>query len=456
MEREDGWRRDPFRRHEARYFVGGRPTARVRDWDVETEDPPPVFNEALPAPAPTMVGPAAAVAPPAPTEAETVAPSPVEVVAPSIEAEPSAPISAEGPPVPAAVAPPAPVVAEPVRSFTPSPAVPQTVGEPVLPGSAPSFSEHFLRPAPVARQTTPVVAPPAPVPPPPPEVIPFTPLTVQPAPTAPPVLTDFVEPEAEPPDVFPPPPAAIVAPPVPVHDDESEFTDIDIPSFVLAPTPPPELVETSVEDAPVVENAPVIEDVELLDSLIESPAPAPSRPDEPRPRSPGTVWRWVGAAVAVPVALGIVYAAFHAKPSPSTASNSTATSLVGGTAGHSTTTVPPTTTTVPPTTTTAPAVPAAPQSTAENAALALINAWSKGDQATALRVATTTAVNTLFATQFHSGMAIDRGCNTVSPTTCAFGPPGGASPADPLYQLTVTAAPGGGFYVSAVLVLGQG
>ncbi|HLX89850.1 MAG TPA: hypothetical protein VKR22_15500 [Acidimicrobiales bacterium] len=161
----------------------------------------------------------------------------------------------------------------------------------------------------------------------------------------------------------------------------------------------------------------------------------------------------MGAAVVASVSLGIVYAAFHAKSTPKGA-DSTNTSVTTPPNSQSTTTLPPTTTTTPTTTTIAVTVPAAPQPTAEVAAQAFIAAWSRGDQPTALRVATQQAVTTLFANPFHSGMAIDRGCNTATPATCAFGPPGGASPTDPLYQLTVVTAPTGGWYVSAVQVLG--
>jgi len=36
-----GWYRDPFHRHRARWFSDGRPTALVRDEGVESDDPPP-------------------------------------------------------------------------------------------------------------------------------------------------------------------------------------------------------------------------------------------------------------------------------------------------------------------------------------------------------------------------------------------------------------------------------
>jgi len=36
-----GWYGDPFRRHSARWFSDGNPTALVRDDGVESKDPPP-------------------------------------------------------------------------------------------------------------------------------------------------------------------------------------------------------------------------------------------------------------------------------------------------------------------------------------------------------------------------------------------------------------------------------
>jgi hypothetical protein len=101
--------------------------------------------------------------------------------------------------------------------------------------------------------------------------------------------------------------------------------------------------------------------------------------------------------------------------------------------------------------TTAPPTPVAPQPTADTAANALINFWASGDKADALRVATTTAVNSLFASPFPGGdLAIDRGCSTgASPVTCTFGPPGGADPNDAIYSMSVTELPNGYWYVSA-------
>lgn len=113
-------------------------------------------------------------------------------------------------------------------------------------------------------------------------------------------------------------------------------------------------------------------------------------------------------------------------------------------AGHST---PTTATTARPAPTTT-AVPSAPQSSADAAADALVDAWSNGDRAQALTVATPAAVATLFALPYQSGLAIDRGCSDgPPPTTCTFGPPGGADPNDPIYSLQVTQSASGGWYV---------
>jgi hypothetical protein len=104
------------------------------------------------------------------------------------------------------------------------------------------------------------------------------------------------------------------------------------------------------------------------------------------------------------------------------------------------------------TTTTTLALPTALQAGAEAAATALVSSWSTGNKAIALTVATPTAVADLFASTYTNGLAIDRGCSTTfMPIVCTFGPPGGASPTDPIYEIDVTKA-AGGWYVSAVKV----
>ena len=89
---------------------------------------------------------------------------------------------------------------------------------------------------------------------------------------------------------------------------------------------------------------------------------------------------------------------------------------------------------------------------AGSAATALVSSWSTGNRATALTVATPEAVATLFAVPYSSGLAEDRGCSsTFVPIVCTFGPPGGANPNDPIYQIYVSQA-AGGWYVSSVKV----
>jgi len=40
-ESPQGWYTDPYERHEARWMSEGKPTALVRDGDIEGNDPPP-------------------------------------------------------------------------------------------------------------------------------------------------------------------------------------------------------------------------------------------------------------------------------------------------------------------------------------------------------------------------------------------------------------------------------
>jgi hypothetical protein len=97
-------------------------------------------------------------------------------------------------------------------------------------------------------------------------------------------------------------------------------------------------------------------------------------------------------------------------------------------------------------------LPTALQPGAEKAATALISNWATQNRAGALSVATPTAVTTLFATPYATGLAEDRGCSSsFVPIVCTFGPPGGAAPTDPIYQVSVSQAPGG-WYVSSVKV----
>lgn len=118
--------------------------------------------------------------------------------------------------------------------------------------------------------------------------------------------------------------------------------------------------------------------------------------------------------------------------------------------GHSTQAASSTTTTSGHTTTTTEALPTTLSPSAAAAAAALVSSWSTNNHSAALTVATPAAVAALFAAPYASGQAIDRGCSTsFSPIVCTYGPPGGASPTDPIYQILVSQA-AGGWYVSSV------
>ena len=106
-----------------------------------------------------------------------------------------------------------------------------------------------------------------------------------------------------------------------------------------------------------------------------------------------------------------------------------------------------------PSTTTTNPLPSSPQASAGNASTQLVTAWASGDRAVARAVATPTAVAALFAAPYPgAGLAIPRGCSVAfPPLVCTYGPPGGASPSDSIYQLYVSQDPGG-WYVSSVSV----
>jgi len=118
---------------------------------------------------------------------------------------------------------------------------------------------------------------------------------------------------------------------------------------------------------------------------------------------------------------------------------------------HSTPAAPTTTTTVYVSTTTR-VVPATLSPSAEAAATALVSSWAATNRSAALAGATPTAVATLFAARYASGLAVDRGCSTsFTPIVCTFGPSGGASPTDPIYQIMVSQVEGG-WFVSSVKI----
>lgn len=144
------------------------------------------------------------------------------------------------------------------------------------------------------------------------------------------------------------------------------------------------------------------------------------------------------ALVAVVVGVAVPGCGASGKTAPTTSiPAATSTALL---ASSTTTTEPPTTI----------AVPEVPKPTAAGAAGALVSAWAAGNRRNALSVATPTAVATLFAVSYPSGLAIDRGCSTAfTPIVCSYGPPGGSSPNDPLFQIYVFPM-GSGWHVKAV------
>ena len=204
---------------------------------------------------------------------------------------------------------------------------------------------------------------------------------------------------------------------------------------VSEPNPQPHV--TSVAAAPPTEGPkrpqrgaiPVVHDsfVDRPTSQAEAPSP------EPLSRALKIGYGIITAALALS-ALGLAYVHLHHN---------------GG--GHSTVAGGTTTTSsAPHTSSTTVALPTALKPTADAAASALVSSWGTGNRAAALTVATPAAVSTLFAMHYSSGLAEDRGCSTsFSPLVCTFGPPAGATPTDPIYEISVSQAPGG-WYVSSI------
>ncbi len=128
---------------------------------------------------------------------------------------------------------------------------------------------------------------------------------------------------------------------------------------------------------------------------------------------------------------------------PAATTSSPRTSLAGTTTAPSS--APTTSTTL---------LPSAPRQTPDQAADQLVASWAADDRAGASAVATPSAVDQLFAAPYPGpGLAIPRGCSAAfPPIVCTYGPPGGASPSDSIYQLYVSTSPKG-WYVSSVSTL---
>jgi hypothetical protein len=81
-----------------------------------------------------------------------------------------------------------------------------------------------------------------------------------------------------------------------------------------------------------------------------------------------------------------------------------------------------------------------------------VSDWSTGNRLAALAIGTPSAVASLFAIPYPRGLAISRGCSTAfPPIVCTYGPPGGAPPTDPIYEIYASQTPGG-WYVSSAKV----
>jgi hypothetical protein len=100
-------------------------------------------------------------------------------------------------------------------------------------------------------------------------------------------------------------------------------------------------------------------------------------------------------------------------------------------------------------------LPTKPQPSPAGAASRMVSAWSLGNRAAARQVAVESAVSKLFASRYPGGsLATSRGCSAAfPPIVCTYGPPGGANPNDPLYELYVSHT-AKGWYVSSVMIFG--
>ncbi len=167
----------------------------------------------------------------------------------------------------------------------------------------------------------------------------------------------------------------------------------------------------------------------------------PVRPLSP-PMSRPTKYAFIvvlAAMTASALTVAVTHLEGHGPPSShtTTPSTSTSTTVRAASAGGTKTTV---------------VLPPALRPTAAAAAAAFISSWAAGNQTQASSVATSSAVATLFAGRYAAGLVIDRGCSVAfSPIVCTYGPPGGAAPTDPIYEIDVVQALGG-WYVSSVKI----
>ncbi len=195
------------------------------------------------------------------------------------------------------------------------------------------------------------------------------------------------------------------------------------------PAPPPHCEPEALERA-------THSDDDRPQSVVDVPLGNTEREDSPW-RGPRRIAYGIVLVVLALSALGLILVQLNHRREPGRAQALASTT---------------TTTAAPESTTTTVAIPTALRPDAESAATALVSSWATGNRAAALTVATPAAVATLFAVPYPSGLAEDRGCSTTfQPIVCTFGPPGGANPNDPIYEIDVSQAPGG-WYVSAAKV----
>ncbi len=156
-------------------------------------------------------------------------------------------------------------------------------------------------------------------------------------------------------------------------------------------------------------------------------------------------------SAGVAAALAAVLTGCSASPGPSPGKGPTDPATATTT---TTTTVPATTTTsTTTTTTTTTTLPAGRQPSAEGAASAFLDSWVVGDRADAGKVATPAAVSELFVNPYKGQPLVPRGCSSAEfpPVVCSYGPEGGASPTNNLYEISLTYRQGG-WYVAKVVV----
>jgi hypothetical protein len=425
VEHSTNWQPDPFGLHELRFFsADGKPTLLVMDQGRTSYDKPPV-----------SVGKMGASSRDAPISRPEVDPDPPldrtmqDGHAEDLDQAEAGRVRSEFP------SPSGTGGSNGYRHETGDPPMPPSLSGAVKqrqqsqPHSDRSKqrSDSITSPA----RSDPVLPPPPLRPPPPPPTLPPPPPPLPPPPSLPPQAPLLSSP---PPSPLPPPPTSRRA------------------GIHTGAAPPAELgaaLESKPEDLLDAHGA-------MADAAV---APATSSTD---PLSPSTPFQAPPVLDREPPA-----AAFHDSDvlSPSrkiayfTVLGLLGLSILGvllvhlhlGGGGHPARVAIPTTTAAHSTPTTEP-LPTNLSPSAQAAATVLVSSWSTNNRPQALAVATPAAVATLFGTSYQSGMAIDRGCSTsFSPIVCTYGPPGGASPTDPIYEILVSQA-AGGWYVSSVRI----